>query len=265
MMFSNHIDTLVKTEVESVAARRIILDQLEGGRKTGTELRESIKKNMMAEAVHAGMKNVKPDEFKVTDPKLYFNTKHLEDLGIVVSRKDSQQRIFELHPRAVQSVRRALGISRPGTLIASIAQPEEGRPLMMWFAKEMTFNFKFLRLVVEQERFARGVSKNIDRYVPEGVTKKWQTTWHELPAKVAGYEEGRIRGDLMATYAHVEKVILEVLPESEPIVDLSTGPSLVLLALCLIAMQYSLTAIYIQHHEGERTAITHVVPGEGMI
>jgi DNA-binding transcriptional ArsR family regulator len=265
MMFSNHIDTLVKTEVESVAARRIILDQLEGGRKTGTELRESIRKNMMAEAVQAGMKDVKSIDFKVTDPKLYFNTKHLEDQGIIVSRKDSQQRIFELHPRAIQSARRALGISRPGALITSIAQPEEARPLILWFVQEMTFNFKSLRLVVQQERFTRGVSKNIDRYVPDGTTKKWQTAWHELPVNVAGYDDGGKRGDLMATYAHVEKIILEVLPEYEPIVNLSTGPSVILLALCLIAMQYSLTAIYIQRPEGERTAITHIVPGEGMI
>ncbi|RDE17491.1 MAG: hypothetical protein C4K49_02435 [Candidatus Thorarchaeota archaeon] len=265
MMFSNTIDTIVRREVESVVARKVILDQLEGGPKTGAELRESIRKNMVAEAVQSGVRNVKPEDYKVTDPKLYFNTKQLEDLGIIVSRKESQQRIFELHPRAIQSVRRALNVSRPKTLFTSIAHPEEARPLVMWLTKEATFNFAFLRMVVEQERFARGVSKNIDRYVPEGIEKKWQTTWHELPVKVVGYDEGRIRGDLMATYSHIEKIILEILPQTEPVVNLSTGPPLILMALSLLAMQYSLTSIYVQHYDAERTAITHIVPGEGMI
>ena len=40
--FAFGIDEIVRKEVESVRVRRIILDQLEGGAKTGRELRDSI-------------------------------------------------------------------------------------------------------------------------------------------------------------------------------------------------------------------------------
>jgi len=65
---------------------------------------------------------------KVTSPKLYYNTKRLEELGIIVSWKQSQYRLFELEPKAIHPVRRALEISKPLLYVTSLSRPEDQRP-----------------------------------------------------------------------------------------------------------------------------------------
>jgi DNA-binding PadR family transcriptional regulator len=260
-MFAQTIDELVLEEMETVEARKVILDQLEGGQKSGSELRESIRK---ARAVkELGRKRISKkdlEQFTVTDPKLYGNTKRLENLGIITSRRKSQQRIFSLNPKAVHPVRRVLGISRPKSLITAFAQPENIRPFVTWICKQDKYNLEVLRLIVEEARFKRGVSKDIDRYIPDGTKKRWEEIWHELPIEVAGDNNSGIRGDLMATYQEIEAIILEDITNRECIVDLSMGPPTILVAMHMLANEYSLSAIYVERHEGESNDITQVFP-----
>ncbi|MHA1959104.1 MAG: hypothetical protein ACW99U_02665 [Candidatus Thorarchaeota archaeon] len=261
-MFWSTADEVVRREIESVRARRMILDQLEGGPKTGSELRESIRKDMAAQAVKRGGRRAKPGKIKVTDPKLYFNTKHLEDLGIITSRKESQQRVFSLTPRAIHPVRRAIGVTRPNLLLTSMARPEDQRPFVTWVSSEKRFRAKAVKIFVEAERFSRGVSRNLEKFIPEGSRTRWKTEWHDLPAEVAGDNESGLRGNLIRTFDEIEDIIRNRMTEFDLIVDLSRGPPTINIALMLIAMEYSLSAIHASAYEGDKTELTQILPRE---
>jgi DNA-binding transcriptional ArsR family regulator len=210
-MKTQSVDELVLEEMQTVPARMVILDQLEGGPKTGSELRESIRKDMASESL--GRKVTKKDleRFKVTDPKLYLNTKHLQNLGIITSRRQSQQRIYSLCPKAIHPVRRALRefqsrrsrpirVPRPQSLITAMAQPENVRPFITWLCKQEELNVEVLRIIVEEECFKRGVSKDIQRYIPDDKPRRWKGHWHELSENIVGNNSRGIRGHLIATY-----------------------------------------------------------------
>ncbi|UCE11353.1 MAG: hypothetical protein JSW61_05315 [Candidatus Thorarchaeota archaeon] len=260
VMFWTTPDEVIRREIESVRARRMILDQLEGGPKTGSELRESIRKDMAAQAARKGGRRFKPDKIKVTDPKLYFNTKHLEDIGIVMSQKESQQRVFSLAPKAVHPVRRVIGVTRPNLLLTSMARPEDQRPFVAWVSSERRFRAKAVKIFVEAERFSRGVSRNLEKFVPEGSRTRWKADWYDLPIEVAGDNESGVRGDLIATYDEIEEAVKEDVGEFDIVVDLSRGPPTINIALMLVAMEYSLMAIHASAYEGEKTDLTQILP-----
>ncbi|TXT53989.1 MAG: hypothetical protein BAJATHORv1_100074 [Candidatus Thorarchaeota archaeon] len=251
-------DQLVREEVESVRARMIILDQLESGPKTGNELREAIRKDMMAQAVKAGVRKPDPADYVVTDPKLYFNTKHLENIGLVQSKRESKERIFRLAPHAIQPVRRVLDIKRKRILITSLVEPGDARHLIGWYCKERKFSFKKLHVVVEMERFQRGVSKNLERYIPDGSVRKINDEWHELPLDVAGEFGGGKQGDLDKTYQAIEKIILQDIREYNIILDVSLGPPVISMAMMLLATHYSLDLIYVREYSGKNSEVQMV-------
>ncbi len=243
----------------------MILRELESGPKTGNDLREKIREDMIAHAEELEGKPIDTKRFQVSDPKLYFNTAHLENIGIIVSRKESQQRLYSLHPRAVHPVRRVLGIIRPTTVITSLSRPDDAKNLMHWFMREAEPHFRSLRVVVERERFAKGVIKDLDRFVPIGGTKRYTAVWHELPVEIVGYYEGNRQGDLMATYAQVERIVLDEIQEHNLIFDLTSAPPIIAVAFCLLSNDYSIPAMYVRRREGNISTITHYIPGAGLI
>jgi len=273
-MFWKTADQVIQQEIESVRVRRVILDQLEGGSKTGKELREAIRKDMFALALEAGQEGVTLADFKVTDPKLYFNTKYLEDTGIIISRRDSRERQFGLTPWAIQPVRRAIGVNRPVLLITSMSRPEDQRPFVNWISHQEEFDIVKLRVLVAEGTYRRGASRNLMRHVPAEMEEKGKTdavdkrtyleklfegAWEDLPLDAVGDFDTSIPGDLTATYGRIETTVQNNLPEYEIVVDLSTGPPLIPTALSLVAMHYSLTAIFIRHHSGGST-VSRVLP-----
>ena len=111
-MLRRTVEEIVREEIETVRARRTILDHLEGGLKTGAELREKIATDIKAQMVREGASKREIAKVKVTSPKLYHNTKRLEELGIIVSWNQSQYRLFELVSRAVIPVPGSSPVSR---------------------------------------------------------------------------------------------------------------------------------------------------------
>jgi len=264
-IFWETADEVIRREVQSVSARRVILEELEKGPKTGSQLREKIRHDMLRRAREGGDHEISIDDITVTDPKLYFNTRRLENLGIIISHKESQQRVFSLAPRAAQAVRRVLNVTRNTTVISSVSKPEQVRPLIHWFTQEAEPHFNRLRLVVEKERFSKGVTKDLSRYVPDGTTKRWEGVWDEVPKEIAGYHDGDVQGDLMATYAYIEKILLEEITDRNVVLDLSTAPPIIGLAFCLLSNDYAVTAIYIHRHKARKTTLTHYIPGRGLL
>ena len=153
------VEDVISDEIKTVRARRIILDQLEGGLKTGAELREKITTDTKAQLVLKGASKREIAKVAITSPKLYHNTKRLEELGIIVSWKQSQFRLFELEPKAIHPVRRALEISKPLLYVTSLSRPEDQRPFVQWLTNNPHFNPRKLLVFVEAAHWTRGVSR----------------------------------------------------------------------------------------------------------
>lgn len=250
------LENTIRSEIEAVEARRIILDQLEGGLKTGAELREAIAKHDKAIMLKEGASRKKVADYEVTSPKLYHNTKKLEELGVVVSWKQSQYRLYELEPRAVHPVRRALGISKPLMYVASLSKPEDQRPFVQWLASNPKFNPKKLMIFVEARHWTRGVSRIVDRFIPDEAFRRWTTEWREVPDELTGTDEELEYGSLQETCDFVENNILTFLPAHDMVFDLTLGPSLIALSLSKISNEYSIPAFHVSRYDIEGSEIS---------
>lgn len=268
-MLTQTPDQIIKQEIESVRARRIILDQLEGGPKTGTELRESIRKDMAATLIDKkGKKTAKEKKVVVTDPKLYHNTSHLESLGIITSKRDSRERVFELCPEAYHPVRRALkelgllGASRPIAYVTSIPQPDDQRPFILWLSKTRKYVPGKLMLFTEARIWKRQKLRSIERFVAEGAKSRWDTItqWYDIPEEITGEQEETQHGNLQAVYEFIRDEVAQVVPTHDVIVDLSMGTPLIILAMVRLIEEYSLSAIHIENYEDEKARVLQYYP-----
>ncbi|MFW9909786.1 MAG: hypothetical protein ACFFEF_14540 [Candidatus Thorarchaeota archaeon] len=268
-MLYESADDIVKREIESVRARRIILDQLEGGPKTGTELRESIRKDMALTLIdQKGKKTAKEKKVVVTDPKLYHNTSHLESLGIINSRRESRERVFELSLRAYHPVRRALKevglmeVNRPVAYVASVRQPDDQRPFAIWLRRGKQFKPKKLLLFTESRVWKRQTLRSLDRFMTgesRGMMDT-ETEWYDIPVEITSDSEDLQRGNLEAVYSFIRNEVVKVIPTHELVVDLSMGTPLTILALVRLAEEYSLRAIHVESYEDEKGRIIQYYP-----
>ncbi len=251
-MLRRTVKDIVREEIETVRARRIILDHLEGGLKTGTELREAIRRDMQAQEVKKkgrALTKKEAEKIGVTSPKLYHNTSRLEELGIIVSWKQSQYRLFELEPRAVIPVRQALGIAKPLMYVTSLSNPEDQRPFVQWLANNPHFNPKRLLVFVEAIHWTRGVSRILDRFIPDDAFRVWTTEWKEVPDDFTGTDESQEYGNLQGTCDFLEDTILKHIYDHNIVFDLTLGPTLLALAMAKLASEYSITAFHVTSYD----------------
>jgi DNA-binding PadR family transcriptional regulator len=253
-MFVETAEAAIRQEIESVRVRRIILEQLEGGKKTGSELREAIRRDIIAR------QGDKEDEVKVTDPKLYFNTKHLEKKGMISSSKDGRKRVYELSPEAIHPVRKVLKFPRPSILITSIAMPDDQRPLAKWLSRDERIDVEIVRIFVSERRFSRGVQRSLSRFIPNDCDESWETTWHEIPDTLLHSTVVEGHGNLEGIYEHIEKIALQDMKKYNLIVDVSMGPAVIVLALFMLASEYSLEAVYLDRTERGKFRTFQLVP-----
>jgi hypothetical protein len=256
-MLRKSVEEIVRDEIKTVRARRTILDHLEGGLKTGAELRDKIATDIKAQMVRDGASKKEIAKVNVTSPKLYHNTKRLEELGIIVSWKQSQYRLFELVPRAVLPVRRALDISKPLMYVTSLSNPEEQRPFVQWLANNPHFNPKRLLVFVEAVHWTRGVSRILDRFIPDDAFRVWTTEWIEVPDTFTGTGESQDYGDLQGTCDFIEDTLLKHLPDHDFVIDLTLGPPLVALAMAKLATEYSITAFHVTNYDVSNAEVSY--------
>ncbi|MHA1769391.1 MAG: hypothetical protein ACTSV3_06015 [Candidatus Thorarchaeota archaeon] len=257
-MVSSDLENLIRQEIAAVAARKTILDQLEGGLKTGAELRDAIAKTEKAAMVAKGVSKRKIADYEVTSPKLYHNTRRLEELGIIVSWKQSQYRLFELEPKAIHAVRRALNIERPIMYVTSMSKPEDQRPLIQWISTNPHYKPTKLLVFVEARHWTRGVSRIMDRFIPEDAFRRWTTEWREIPEDVMGGEGEMEYGELQGTCDFIENALLPYVPQHEIVVDLTLAPTLIALALMRIAHEYTLEVFHVNRYDAENADITYL-------
>lgn len=257
MMLKTSIEELIRGEIETVRARRIILDQLEGGLKTGAELREKITTDTKAQLVLKGASKREIAKVEITSPKLYHNTKRLEELGIIVSWKQSQFRLFELEPKAIHPVRRALEIAKPLLYVTSLSRPEDQRPFVQWLTNNPYFNPKKLLVFVEAVHWTRGVSRIVDRFIPDNAFRRWTTEWREVPDEVTGTEDQTEYGHLQGTVDFLETAIVDNIFTHDMVFDLTLGPSLISLALAKLASEYSITAFHVTRYDVSNSELSY--------
>ena len=224
---------------------------------TGAELREKIATDIKAQMVAEGASKREIAKVKVTSPKLYHNTQRLEELGIIVSWKQSQYRLFELDPRAVHPVRRALGITKPLMYVTSLNNPEDQRPFVQWLVNNPYYNPKKLLVFVEAVHWTRGVSRIMDRFIPDDAFRVWTTEWKEVPEDVMGGESEMDYGNLQKTYEFIENEILNHLPSHNLIFDLTLGPALITLAMAKLASEYSAKAFQVSRYDAEDAEVSY--------
>ena len=256
-MIRRPVEDIIREEIETVRARRIILDQLEGGLMTGAELREKITTDIKAKMVAEGANKKEIAKVRVTSPKLYHNTQRLEELGIIVSWKQSQYRLFELDPRAVLPVRRALEITKPLMYVTSLNNPEDQRPFVQWLVNNPYFNPKQLLVFVEAVRWTRGVSRIMDRFIPDDAFRVWTTVWKEVPEQVMGGVNEMEYGNLQKTYEFIENEILNHLSTHNIIFDLTLGPPLITLAMAKLATEYSAKAFQVSRYDVDDAEVSY--------
>jgi DNA-binding transcriptional ArsR family regulator len=256
-MSRKSIEEMVREEIETVRARRIILDQLEGGLKTGAELREKISTDTKAQLVLKGASKREIAKVEITSPKLYHNTKRLEELGIIVSWKQSQYRLFELEPKAIHPVRRALEITKPLLYVTSLSRPEDQRPFVQWLTNNPHFNPKKLLVFVEAAHWTRGVSRIVDRFIPDDAFRRWTTEWIEVPDEVTGTEEETEYGHLQGTADFLEAAIIDNIFIHDMVIDLTLGPSLISLALAKLSAEYSITAFHVTRYDATNSELSY--------
>jgi hypothetical protein len=256
-MLRKPLEDIIREEIETVRARRIILDQLEGGLKTGAELREKIATDIKAQMMLEGASKKEIEKVDVTSPKLYHNTSRLEDLGIIVSWKQSQYRLFELEPKAIHPVRRALGITKPLLYVTSLNRPEDQRPFVQWLTNNPYFNPKKLLVFVEARHWTRGVSRIVDRFIPDDAFRRWTTEWIEVPDEVIGTDDENEYGHLQGTFDFMETGIIDNIFVHDIVIDLTLGPSLIALALAKLAAEYSITAFHVTRYDRTNAEISY--------
>lgn len=256
-MLGKSIEEIVSEEIETVRARRIILDHLEGGLQTGAELREKIATDIKAQMVREGASKREIAKVEVTSPKLYHNTKRLEKLGIIVSWKQSQFRLFELEPKAIHSVRRALEISKPLLYVTSLSQPEDQRPFVQWLTNNPHFNPRKLLVFVEAAHWTRGVSRIVDRFIPDDAFRRWTTEWIEVPDEVTGTDDVSEYGNLQGTADFLEAAIIDNIFIHDMVIDLTLGPTLISLALAKLSAEYSITAFHVTRYDVANSDISY--------
>ena len=256
-MLERSLDDVIREEIETVRARRIILDHLEGGLKTGAELREKIATDTKAQMVVEGASKREIEKVEITSPKLYHNTKRLEELGIVVSWKQSQYRLFELEPRAIHAVRRALGITKPLLYITSLSRPEDQRPFVQWLTNNPHFNPRKLLVFVEARHWTRGVSRIVDRFIPDEAFRRWTTEWIEVPDEITGTEEATEYGHLQGAVDFMEAAVIDNIFIHDMVIDLTLGPSLIALAMGKISSEYSIPAFHVTRYDATNSEISY--------
>jgi hypothetical protein len=133
--------------------------------------------------------------------------------------------------------------------VTSLNNPEDQRPFVQWLVNNPHFNPKKLLIFVEAVHWTRGVSRIMDRFIPDDAFRVWTTEWKEVPELVMGGEEEFDYGSLQRTYEFLENEILNHLPAHDIVFDLTLGPTLITLAMAKIATEYSTTAFQVSTYD----------------
>ena len=141
--------------------------------------------------------------------------------------------------------------------VTSLNNPEDQRPFVQWLVNNPHFNPKKLLVFVEAVHWTRGISRIMDRFIPDDAFRVWTTEWREVPEEVMGGEQEHDYGNLQKTYEFIENEILNHLPTHSIIFDLTLGPTLLTLAMARMAHEYSTTAFHVSRYDAADAEVSY--------
>lgn len=206
--------------IDGVEARRVILEMLLNGPKSGVELRHGL-------AVRFN-KTVT----EISDAVLYTNLQVLESVGLIRrcrSLDNWKTKLAEIVPEKIQIVRKYFEVSVPVVCVGGLEDPEHLIDVRTVLERELKPS-KYIYLVREdlKNRFS-GVSEKITFEVFK------QDVWEE------GFEE---------LYSRVKRIVEQEIADFEVVFDMTNGSRVCILALSKLSWEYNLRCFYIQKKGG---------------
>jgi len=214
---------LEKIDIEKiiggVLARRVILETLLEGPKTGTELRWAL-----------------ADRFDrridgVSDALLYFNLQHLENTGLILRKKEWKSKYASIIASKIQFIRNFFHVSAPVTVVSGIDDdPNLIRTLRMNFRRQKA---------ISPEKFYFIASDKLKRRAAglfEGV-------------KIFYVEDEVFKNDFRNMSSFIREIIDGEIASNEIIVNVASGSRICSLTLLRFAMQYTLRCFYLDKNE----------------
>ncbi|MFX1450853.1 MAG: hypothetical protein ACFFCM_08425 [Promethearchaeota archaeon] len=206
--------------IAGVEARRIILNCLLDGRKTGSEIRWAL-----ADSFDRRIDGV-------SDTLLYFNLQHLENAEIITRTKEWKLKYSEIYPNKIQSIRRFFHKIVPITVLGGIDE-----------------DITVIRSLRSRLRVEKSMTPP-EKYFfigPEALRRKIAGLFPDVKLLYAKESTYKNPGELR------DFIKLEILdPEimnNEVIIDVSSGSRVCSLALLSLAYEYGLRCIYLDENE----------------
>jgi DNA-binding transcriptional ArsR family regulator len=205
----------VERAIGGVETRRIILEALLEGEKTGLQLRHSLSKNF----------DVALDD--VSDARLYHNLTQLEEAGIIRRRRDWKVKYAEIVPEMIQGVREHLAVKAPALYIGSIDEDP-------WVIRRVR------QVLLDRSRV------NPKKYI--------FLTTDEMKGKVSGITDDVeimamadkiIKHSFDGVYQAVRSLVESNILEYEIVFDVTCGSRFTAMAFFGLAHEFNLRAFYI--------------------
>ena len=206
--------------ISGVEARKIILNCLLDGRKTGNEIRWAL-----ADSFDRRIDGV-------SDTLLYFNLQHLENAQVITRKKEWKLKYSEIHPDKIQSIRRYFHKIVPITIIGGVDD-----------------DLTIIRSIRNRLRVEKSMTPP-EKYFFIGPEKLRKKIAGLLPDVSVIYTDEKTYKDPVELREFIKREILDPeIMQTEVVIDVSSGSRVCSLALLSLAYDYGLRCIYIDQNE----------------
>jgi len=205
----------VERAIGGVETRRIILEELLEGEKTGLQLRHALSRSF----------NVPLEE--VSDARLYHNLTQLEEAGIIRRRRDWKVKYAEILPEMIQGVREYLGVKAPVLYIGALDED----PGAMRRVRQVLLD----RSRVQPEKYIFLGTDELKRKV-SGITDDVEIM--TMPPKI-------IEHSFDGVYEAVRSIVESKIIDYEVVFDVTYGSRFTAIAFFGLAHEFNLRAFYI--------------------
>ncbi|NHI91975.1 MAG: hypothetical protein EAX96_05690 [Candidatus Lokiarchaeota archaeon] len=219
--------------ISGVDARRIILQTLLEGPKTGRELRWAL-----ADGFDRRIDGV-------SDALLYFNLQYLENYNVISRKKEWKSKYARIRPEYVQLVRRYFHINPPICIVGALDNDST--------------HVRDVRMKLRVEQKNMPLPKRYEFIVDKNLKNKFSPLFESVTFKFLDHEIFHNNVNFIYDFVKTEIIIYKkgsdsssaktLIEECEPIIDVTCGSKSAILALQKIAHKYNLRCFYIDQEE----------------
>ncbi|MFX0096965.1 MAG: hypothetical protein ACFE7E_04310 [Candidatus Hodarchaeota archaeon] len=205
----------VEKAIGGVEARRILLEELLEGTKTGLQLR------------HALARKFNVEMGSVSDARLYFNLQQLEEAGLIKRRREWKAKYAEILPEKIQAVRNFLGVKAPIIYIGGLTEdPSVIRSIRAFLDRRGRIKPEKYIFLTDEEMRGRVA----------GITEDVELLY--LPKRI-------VSNSFDGVYEAIKDVVDRLIGEHEIMFDVTDGTRFSVLAMYSLAVEYGLRCFYV--------------------